>query len=183
MALGRLPLGPLLPNVVTYRGYSLCMEHMQLWEGCRREDGAPAEWEDVMSFARPKPTETGERLDRAWEAAPADVEELHLYKDKAVAILPGGKEVEVMIATPETETFDLLEMSDHPDDVLELKHAGIVEPEFDPGEPLVEKGVMGLTPSRPKKRRRRGKTYYCTKCDKKHSRKSDIGKEHKEFST
>ena len=104
MALGRLPLGPLLPNVVTYRGYSLCMEHMQLWEGCRREDGAPAEWEDVMSFARPKPTETGERLDRAWEAAPADVEELHLYKDKAVAVLPGGEEV--VIDDPVTDVID-----------------------------------------------------------------------------
>ena len=44
---GNPPEGPLMPHLVTYRGYSLCDAHLYMWE-----DWKEVEWADIVELAR-----------------------------------------------------------------------------------------------------------------------------------
>jgi len=93
----------LMPHPVVYRGYSLCEEHLRMWEANRELD-----WYQILDLARPKPTETAEFRNRAWEAAPEGTEEMHIYEDKAVAVMPDGEEVTVLLS-PYEEKIAIME--------------------------------------------------------------------------
>ena len=48
IAINRNLTATLLPTTVTYRGYSLCIEHLRLWEANRE-----AEWAELVELAEP----------------------------------------------------------------------------------------------------------------------------------
>jgi hypothetical protein len=183
VVIGNPPEGPMMPHLVTYRGYSLCDEHLQMWEYQHEAD-----WRKIVAVAS-EPT----------------VEEMHqiLTEDATDIQLQSEYDaVHVPQMDSDYSVGDKTWLANHKvvDDNSDVGFATPNEPpvvptpaEYLSGEDEMLGRAMDANdpPSIPQvtmfeekkaefksKRRRRKKTYHCTKCDKKHSRKSNIGKEH-----
>ena len=201
---GKSPEGPLMPHTVIYRGYSLCDDHLHLWEENRE-----VEWEEIVRLAgRPV-------VLRVEMPDDATVEEKQELIEEAVSEfnIKDYQGVALPISTPEefiptSVLEDMDNLTDPVTDVMDraqswtdeeidfVEKVGGYPPavevkavEPDGTETVLEPGdVLSTNPKKDwaseakDKRRRRKKTYHCTKCGTRHSHKSNKGKKHKEFS-
>jgi len=166
----------LLPHTVVYRGYSLCEEHLHFWESNRE-----AEWDEIVELARPAKPKWVEQIE---ELPPLEEDEEIIVKGEEVTVVNAGHKITSVAIDGEIIPIEAIEkievVTSSPDDVTMFDLGELGSGYNDVSDEDAKKIEEGLEEFK-NKRRRRKKTYYCTKCKKKHSRKSNIGKKHERW--
>ena len=200
MAIGRSVPGPLLPIVVTYQGYSLCVEHLHFWEANRELN-----WSEIVTLAQSpvvvkvdlSDADTDEEKMEKLKEAKAEFDDIIHPKSESITVdepqvmmynaggLGPQPDMTVLDIPPPDFVGDTEAVTQHdPEAIREIEldaeeRASVKAAEADGTAPWLEEKKSEFK----SKRRRRAKTYFCTKCNQKHSRKSNIGKKHEEFSS